>query len=284
MKKHCALINSGGNIFFITFLALILSPLLAIAQGDLLIFPKRLIFDDNIRRAEIINLTNTGNDTATYTISFVEIRMTGDGNFERIVEPDPGQQFASPYLRFFPRRVILAPKESQTVKVQPVRSSQMKDGEYRSHLYFRAIPETEASQEAQPGITDKSVSVKLTPVYGITIPVIIQKDIESSEVYLDNLSISNEDGSTFLDVDFHRIGNMSAYADISVKHISGAGKITEVSSVNGFGIYTPGNIRKTRISLLDGIDYSEGKLKISYDKKVSGGNSEKIAEAILSLN
>ena len=86
------------------------------AQGDLLIFPKRVVFEGK-KNVEQLTLANTGKDTATYNISFLEYRMTEEGQFEALIEPDSGQNFATSYLRVFPRKVVLAPNESQTVKV-----------------------------------------------------------------------------------------------------------------------------------------------------------------------
>ena len=71
------------------------------AQGNLLITPKRAVFEGN-KRSMDLNLANIGQDTATYAISLVEIRMTEAGGFETITEPDEGQLFATPYLRYFP--------------------------------------------------------------------------------------------------------------------------------------------------------------------------------------
>ena len=101
-----------------------------------------------------ISLANIGKDTATYSISLVQIRMTENGGFETITEADEGQQFASPYLRFFPRSVTLKPEEVQTVKIQAVRTGGLAPGEYRSHLYFRATPKEKPLGEEIPKRTD----------------------------------------------------------------------------------------------------------------------------------
>ena len=76
------------------------------AQGNLLVTPKRVVFEGN-KRSEELNLANIGKDTATYIISFIQIRMKEDGMFERITQPDPEQNFADKNLRFFPRTVTL---------------------------------------------------------------------------------------------------------------------------------------------------------------------------------
>src|SRR5437868_5880944 len=109
------------------------------AQGNLLITPKRVVFEGN-KRSEELNLANIGKDTATYIISFIQYRMEEDGKFVKITQPDPGQNFADKNLRFFPRTVTLGPNEAQTVKVQLTKANDLAPGEYRSHLYFRASP------------------------------------------------------------------------------------------------------------------------------------------------
>ena len=55
------------------------------AQGDLLITPRRVVFEGN-KRVEELNLSNTGTDTSTYNVSFVQYRMTEDGTFQEITE------------------------------------------------------------------------------------------------------------------------------------------------------------------------------------------------------
>jgi P pilus assembly chaperone PapD len=136
------------HIHYLIFITL-LSPLLSSAQGNLLITPMRVVFEGQ-KKIQELNLANTGNDTARYMISLIEIRMNSNGTFERISEPDSGQLFASKFLRFFPRSVILAPGEAQLIKVQLTKTGQLRDGEYRSHIYFRAVPDTKA-RENLPG-------------------------------------------------------------------------------------------------------------------------------------
>ena len=43
-------------------------------QGDLLIIPKRVLFEDN-KQTEEITLVNIGIDTTIYSISFIEYKM-----------------------------------------------------------------------------------------------------------------------------------------------------------------------------------------------------------------
>src|ERR1700723_1699840 len=102
-------------------------------QGNLLLLPGRVIFE-GAKRYEELNLGNIGKDTARYVISLMHIRMKEDGGFEEISQPDSGERFADRFIRFFPHSVELGPGESQVVKIQLTKISELAPGEYRSHL------------------------------------------------------------------------------------------------------------------------------------------------------
>lgn len=236
------------------------------AQGDLLITPRRVVFEGS-KRSMDLNLANTGQDTAVYAISLIQIRMKEDGGFETITEPDPGQRFADRYLRFFPRTVTLGPNEAQTVKVQLIRSGELTTGEYRSHFYFRSVPKIKPIGEEEKPEDTTAISVKLIPVFGITIPAIIRVGETNAKVVLSDLSLKIErDTIPMLDMALNRTGNMSVYGDITVDHISPQGKITRVGTANGVAVYTPNTTRKLRLNLINvpGVEFKTGKLRVTY--------------------
>jgi P pilus assembly chaperone PapD len=257
----------------------------AMAQGNLLINPKRVVFDDR-KHFQEINLANTGNDTARYLISFIQIRMNEDGRFEEINEPDSGQMFAHKYLRIFPRSVTLAPTEAQVVKIQVSQSSKMLPGEYRSHLYFRAVPKENPLGGKSVKADTTNVSVRLTPVFGISIPVIIRTGESTAKVNLSNLHVEALPDSLFiLQLKLNRTGNMSVYGNLIIEHISTDGKITRAALVKGVSVYTPNASRVVRIKLDQeaAIDYRSGKLNVFYSRPAEE-KSEKLASAELALN
>ncbi|MES2140860.1 MAG: molecular chaperone [Bacteroidota bacterium] len=282
MNNYRSLILHYPSIFILT--ALLLAPSIkSAAQGDLLVFPKRIVFDET-KKSQSINISNTGRDTARYIISFVQIRMKEDGNFENITQPDPNQYFADPYLRIFPRQVILGPNESQVVKIQLQKTDQMVPGEYRSHLYFRSMPDIKPLGEKEIQKDTASISVKLIPVFGITIPIIIRKGETTAQVSLSNISFQKVfDSIPVLKLNFNRTGNISVYGDITVNLILPNGKTTKVGEVDGFAVYTPGMIRNCKIELKKGVDYKKGKLLITYAAPREDKGS-KLAEAEFELH
>ena len=281
MSKRFFLLLAAGLILIQVFF-----PFNTRAQGNLLITPKRVVFEGN-KRSMDLNLANVGDDTATYAISLVQIRMTEEGGFETITEPDEGQLFASPYLRFFPRSVTLGPNEAQTVKVQLVKAGSLEPGEYRSHVYFRAVPEEKPLGEEEVTQQDPaSISVKLVPIFGITIPVIIRVGKPAVSVTLSDLALRFEnDTIPKLKFTFNRAGNYSVYGDISVDHVSPSGTVTRVGIANGIAVYTPNTKRSFEFSLFNdkGVDYSAGSLLVTYSAP-SDVKPEKYAEAELMLS
>jgi len=254
------------------------------AQGNLLIFPKRVVFEGG-KKSEVITLSNTGKDTAKYSISFVQMRMHEDGSFENISQPDSGQLFADTFIRIFPRSVVLAPNESQVVKLQLTKTNELRPGEYRSHLYFRAIPDAKSLGQNGTEVASTSISVHLVPVFGVTIAAIIRVGETNTNVSLSNLSFERlNDSVPVLKMEFNRTGNNSVYGDIAVNYLPPKGKATKVGEIQGFAVYTPNQLRRCKIELKqsDGIDYTIGKLSVTYSAQPEY-KSAKLAEAELQL-
>jgi hypothetical protein len=134
---------------------------------------------------------------------------------------------------FFPHSVELGPGESQVVKIQLTKINELAPGEYRSHLYFRAVPDKAPLGEDVPA-KDSGISIRLIPVFGISIPVIIRVGAAATQVRLSDLSVQMvEDTIPILEMTFHRTGNMSVYGDITVYYTSPAGKTTLAGTAKG---------------------------------------------------
>jgi hypothetical protein len=276
--------NEKKSILLILFLCFTY-PI--IAQGNLEVFPKRIVFDGIENRAATVYLNNTGKDTATYAISYIEIRMGEDGSFNSIENPQPNQQFASPYLRYFPRTITLAPNGYQTVKIQLIKTNDLKQGEYRSHLYFRAIKKaTLLKKKPIDTVHHKTqgLNVNLLPVFGLSIANIINIGDDTTTVQLTNLVLDkSQDDSVTLSLNINRQGNRSAYGNVEVNHISTEGITHKVATVQGFAIYSPGTLLKTKIKLDNSknIDYSKGELQVNF---TTIDQSNHYAKATLNLN
>lgn len=264
--QHVNVLASYRKCRFTFLIWMLLLPLVSPGQGDLLVTPRRVVFEGNKQREEII-LANTGRDTAAYSVSFLQYRMTDDGAFEEITEPRPGQLFADPYLRYFPRSVKLAPGESQVIRMQVRRLPDMAGGEYRSHLYFRAVP-GEKPLEGEDVLPDStSIGIRLTPVYGVSIPVIIRTGNLSSKITISDLAVEREENHPpVMRMTLNREGSQSVYGDLSIDYIAPGGEKINVGIVRGLAVYTPNSLRRFSMPLdvPEGVDFSAGKLLVRY--------------------
>jgi len=239
------------------------------AQGDLLVTPSRIVFEGN-KQKEQLNLLNMGQDTATYSISFVQRSMKEDGSFVTIEKPDSGQMFADPYLRIFPRQVTLAPREPQIILVQYRRKADMAAGEYRSHLYFRSEQNYKPLGMGKSDKDTKLLNVQLVPIFGVSIPIIIRTGEVSVSATLSNLELLPLQGTTQnMRLTINRKGNISTYGDITVQYIPVQGKPVLVATVGGVGVYS--NISKRnmvlKLTTTSGLKLGKGKLKVQYTAK-----------------
>jgi hypothetical protein len=266
--------------FFSSLFILIFLPIVdSFAQGNLLLTPRRILFEGSKRSIDL-NLANIGQDTATFAISMIQLRMNEKGSFEQITVPDEGQQFADKNLRYFPRIVTLPPNDAQVVKVQVIRKNQLAPGEYRSHFYFRSIPKVTPLDLEKVEIDTTEIAVRLTPVFGITIPAIIRIGESNTEIGMSvtSLEFIHEIGPT-LKLRFTRTGDYSVYGDLIVNHISPQGEVTLVGRANGIAVYTPNQARNFQFELnnRNNVDFRTGKLNIVF--AASSDLNKDLAEA-----
>ena len=238
----------------------------SLGQGNLLITPMRVVFEGNNQKSEL-NLINTGVDTATYSISFRQYYMNELGKLELIEKLDSNQMLAEPYLRLFPRQVTLAPGEPQVIMLQYRPKTNMKSGEYRSHLYFRPEKDYKALGKDKPTLESNQLSVTAIPIFGITIPVIIRSGSVKVNTSINNLKlIVQQDTIPILQFLINRIGNSSTYGDLIVEYAPTLGKPIQVGRLNRVAVYTNIDQRKVSITLnrIPGILFKSGNLKVRY--------------------
>lgn len=237
-----------------------------LAQGDLLITPRRVVFEGNVQREEL-SLVNTGKDTTTYSISFVEKNMKDDGSFISLDKKSNQKMSAEPYLRLFPRTVTLAPGEPQVIMLQCRRTPNMAAGEYRSHLYFRSEKDYSPLGAKNPFKDTTLVSVQLIPIFGISIPVIVRTGTLNVASTFTNLRLSVvNDTIPTLDFTINRAGNCSTYGDLVVEYSSGKNKPIAVGLIKGVGVYTNIEHRNVSVKLnqVKGVVFKTGNLKVRY--------------------
>ena len=259
-------------------------PSTAGGPGDLLVAPTRVVLDMRKRTAEL-NLSNIGAAAATYRISFVRMEMDEAGGIsEKPFDKSQGNVDLSGLIRFSPREVILGPGDSQTVRLQVRKPPDLAAGEYRIHMVFRAVPPTpEPTKEPSSPEPPKDISIKLIPVYGLAIPVIVRHGETSAKVSLSGLSFNPATRSLRFQLD--RQGNQSVYGDLKAQWTP-LGRAPEVlAEATGVAVYVPNDLRRMALALATpkgGAAFGAGRLRLTYAVPTIQGGAL-LAEAFLDL-
>lgn len=256
--------------------------------GDLLVAPTRVVFEGRTRAADI-TLVNIGREPATYRISLYHLRMLENGEMKEIENPEEGAPWSDHLVRYAPRQVTLEPNVSQVVRLQLRLPASLSDGEYRSHLLFRAVPREEAvperSIERPAGDDATGFSVRLTPIYGVSIPLIVRHGQTAATAALRNLSFQPARGEepATATCELARTGNQSLYGNVTVTFFLSSGAPRVVGMMYGVAVYTPLAQRALRIPLQPppGLALAGGRLEVSFAR--SEQNGERLASATLPL-
>ena len=244
----------------------------AFAAGDLLVAPTRVILDGS-RGTEVV-LNNIGSAPATYRISLEVKRMTPEGGLDEIDEANatPAERAALDMIAFSPRRVTLPPNQPQVIRVGVRIPEGLAPGEYRAHMLFRAVPDAApaiALDPAKPAPT--GVSIALTPIYGITIPIIVRVGDLGATAKIGNAWVGEtKDGPAF-EFDLARNGERSVYGDIEVTR---PGVAEPLLLARGIAIYPEVGTRKVSLRVPPELAARlKGPVQIRYteDREVGGG-------------
>jgi len=195
--------------------------------GDLLVAPTRIVLNGS-RGTEII-LKNVGDKTATYRVSAELRRMTPEGQLVEVKDPTAEEKTAQEMLVFAPRKVTLPPNQPQAIRVAARPPAGLADGEYRVHLMFRAIPDATPVTEVAKG---QGLSFKLTPIYRVTIPVIVRLGSLEAKAAMSDVALA--EGGKAVKLKLSRSGNRSTYGELRLMK---PGVKEPVGIVKGVAVY-----------------------------------------------
>ena len=241
------------------------------AAGDLLVAPTRVILDGS-RGTEVV-LNNIGAEPATYRISLEIKRMTNASGLDEIDEENvtAAERMALDMIVFSPRRVTLPPNQPQVIRVGVRLPEGTPPGEYRAHMLFRAVPDAAPASADPAKPAGDSVSIALTPIYGITIPVIVRVgDLGAGAAIGEAWVSETADGPAF-NFDLARTGNRSVYGDIEVTR---PGAAEPLLVARGIAVYPEVDARKVSLRVPGELAAKlKGPVRIRYseDREIGGG-------------
>ncbi|MDP3869339.1 molecular chaperone [Phenylobacterium sp.] len=247
--------------------ALLLWPATASAQvgADLNVSPKRVVFGPAGRSATVY-VFNQGDAPATYSVALVDRVMLDSGEIIAIedAQKNPakaqaaaGVKSAKALITYTPRRVTLAPKTSQLVRLRVLRPGDLAAGEYRTHLTVTAVPPEDTgvtAEQAAGGLQPGEMQVRVVALFSLSIPVIVRQGPEDIRGSVENLSyevrdVASPEGGAprktgFVSLDLARLGANSLYGDVEVR---GGAKNEIIGGVRGIGVYP--EVARRRVTL-----------------------------------
>ncbi len=210
---------------------------------DVNLTPKRVIFGPNDRGVKEITVFNRTDATATYTIVLLDQLMTPEGAIvapERAPEAERARmKSATDWIRYSPRQMVLGPHESQTVRLMARPPADLPAGEYRTHFSVTAVPPPSTGTDinaAASGETSKNLQIKLTPVYGIMIPIIVRTGDLPAQASIAGVHFIKGQGRNGIAFDINRSGARSTYGNVEV-FLLGNGSPKKVAGIKGLGVY-----------------------------------------------
>lgn len=237
--------------------------------SDLLVAPTRILLDGQ-RGAEVI-LNNIGSETATYRVSIELRRMTEEGRLQEVSDEESNaiEQAAKQMIRYAPRRITLPPNQPQAIRIGIRPPEGLADGEYRAHLLFRAIPKPRPVTEAANNAG--GLSIALTPIYGVTIPVIIRQGQLESTAALANARLEQTGNGSAFAVDLSHSGTRSTYGELRIRPQGGGEPILVA---NGIAIYPEISQRTVQLPIPAEIAAKlRGPMSIEYFEAPEAGGS-----------
>lgn len=259
--------NLGRNLGIATLaLALFGAAPAGAGVGDLLVAPTRLVLNGS-RGSEII-IKNVGEEAATYRVSVELRRMLPNGSLSEVITPTKDETTAQDMIFYAPRKVTLPPNQPQSVRVTARVPAGLPDGEYRVHLLFRAIPDPRAVTAPSDF---QGVGFRLTPIYGVTIPVIVRLGNLDAKAGIAAVKLTQANGRKAIAVDLTRSGSRSTYGEIRVVK---DGLKQPLAELKGVAVYRELAERTVTIPVTPEFEaQATGLVKVQYFETTDSGSS-----------
>lgn len=234
--------------------------------GDLLVAPTRLVLNGS-RGSEVI-IKNIGTETATYRVSVELRRMMPNGSLSEVSEASADEKTAQDMIFYAPRKVTLPPNQPQSVRVSARVPGNLPDGEYRVHLLFRAIPDPKpAAATGEP----QGIGFRLTPIYGVTIPVIVRLGNLEAKAGIAAVRLTEAGGHKAIAIDLTRNGNRSTYGELRVLK---DGVKEPIAELKGVAVYR--ELDRRQVTIPVAAEYAaqaNGLVKVQYFETTEAGSS-----------
>lgn len=224
-----------------------LLPSFANAAAVLFIHPTLVVLEGNERSATV-TLSNRGDQTGTFEMSWADMTMTPDGGLVKHDGPAPWS--LQSHVRYSPRRVTLAPLEAQVVRIALRRGTDVPEGEYYSHFRVLTINSEDPSAPEEDTSEQVASAVVIEARSAVAIPIVWRNSRASSSASIEAVRI--DENTNQLSVDVQRHGPVSVRGYLHVVDTSNGSRQPLAAPVP-LVIYPNLDARTMSIELNEGI-------------------------------
>jgi hypothetical protein len=194
--------------------------------------------------------------------------MNPDGTLAEVQEPSLQEKAAADMIVYAPRRVTLAPHQPQAIRIAARPPQGLPDGEYRVHMLFRAVPPPTPVVPAD-GEQPRGVQLRLIPIYGVTIPVIVRLGNLEATSNIADVKLEARDGKPAVGLRLGRSGTRSTFGEVRVLK---AGLKEPIALQKGVAVYTEVAGRHVALPIDDRfLAQASGPVTVQYVESDSGG-------------
>ena len=173
-----------GRMVFILLVMFVGEFLYAGDYGGISIFPYRLVFSERVRTGKLF-VKNYSDKFAAVKMVWKYKIMNEEGRFSD--GPD-SKNLVKHMIVFVPRILYLDPGEGQIVRFILRMPSDIKPGEYHSHLVFVKETEVRIKASSKDKNGKKSLVAPIIVKYGLAIPIVVRFGNLSSKISLPSSS------------------------------------------------------------------------------------------------
>ena len=234
----------------ILLLLVILSLVPALAQAGAVLFihPTLVMFEGN-QRSATITLANRGDETGTFEMSWTDMAMTPEGGLVKYEGQAPWS--VQSYVRYSPRRVTLAPAESQVIRIAVRRGLEVPEGEYYSHFRVLTLNSEDPSAAEADANEPTGSAITIEARSAIAVPIVWRNSRQSSSASIEAVRIDQETNQ--LSVDVQRHGPLSVRGFLHVFETAADGARNALAQPVPLVIYANLDERTMNIELNDGV-------------------------------
>jgi hypothetical protein len=253
-------------LFFASVVAMVVGvcqPVQARNAG-LLLSPTRLVIE-NGQRFATVTLRNNGDGVGRYVIEMVDAAMSETGAIKILDLGVHQPNSALDIVSLSPHGVTLKPDDYQTIRILLKNTSDLADGEYRSHLQVRMTQADIENADVKPDPQQTVVAPRalLTTV----IPIIFHKGTTHFELAIEGAKLTQgPEHQPQLNLNIAFSGNCSVIGDVKVSHTAPNGMVSDIGLFRGVAIYRDVSKRSQIVPLQvpKGVNLRQGTISVAF--------------------